>query len=74
MVQMQRPTNLVWQKSTFSEAGGCVEIACEGHVVLIRDSKDRTGPAPEIPISKWRTFVGRVKAGEFDCSRLQAVR
>jgi hypothetical protein len=71
MVQMQRPTNLLWRKSTLSEAGGCVEIACEGHVVLVRDSKDRTGPVPMFPISKWGTFVRRVKAGDFDRSRLQ---
>ena len=71
MAQMRRSTDRGWRKSTFSEAGNCVEIACEGQVVLVRDSKDCAGPVPEIPASKWRTFVGRVKAGGFDCGRIQ---
>jgi hypothetical protein len=72
MAQMQHSTDRVWRKSTFSEAGNCVEIACDGRVVLVRDSKDCAGPVPEIPISKWRMFVGNVKAGDFDCGRIQA--
>lgn len=65
MVHMQCPTNLVWRKSTFSEAGSCVEIACERHVVFIRDSKNRAGPVLAIPISTWLTFIGRVKFYDF---------
>jgi hypothetical protein len=72
MAQMQRSTHVVWRKSTFSEAGGCVEVACKGHVVLVRDSKDCASPVPEIPMPNWRMFVGRVKAGDFDCDRIQA--
>jgi hypothetical protein len=72
MVQMQRSTQVVWRKSTFSEAAACVEIACAGHAVLVRDSKNCTGPVPEIPKWKWQMFVGRVKAGDFDCGRIQA--
>lgn len=76
MAQMQRPSNLVWRKSTFSEvwrkstfseAGGCVEIACAGQVVLARDSKDHSGPIQEIPIRWWQIFMEQVKAGRFDC-------
>lgn len=71
MAQMQPSTERIWRKSTFSEAGNCVEIAYEGRVVLVRDSKDCTGPVHEFPIRKWRMFVGRVKAGDFRCSRIQ---
>jgi hypothetical protein len=71
MAQMQRSSDRAWRKSTFSEAGNCVEVACEEHVVLVRDSMDCSGPVSEIPTSKWRTFITDVKAGDFDCAHIQ---
>lgn len=41
-------TGLAWRKSSRSGQGGnsnCVELACLGSVIAVRDSKNPTGPA-----------------------------
>ena len=59
---------LTWRKSTRSVGNGnCVEAAklSNGHL-LIRDSKDKTGPMLAFTPSEWRAFIDGVKDGEFD--------
>ncbi|PJE96227.1 DUF397 domain-containing protein [Streptomyces carminius] len=55
-------SELVWVKSSFSEAGGnnCVEIAVDGENTAIRDS---TAPEQVVTTSStaFRTFVSEVK-------------
>ncbi|HEY6423740.1 MAG TPA: DUF397 domain-containing protein, partial [Pseudonocardiaceae bacterium] len=35
----------------------CVEVAPAPDAVLVRDSKDRTGPALTIPTTAWQAFL-----------------
>jgi hypothetical protein len=60
-------SNLIWFKSSFSGANGCVEVAHlpQGSVGL-RDSKDRTKAAQFFDRAEWDAFLAGVKAGEFD--------
>jgi Domain of unknown function (DUF397) len=52
---------IVWRTSSYSfENGGCVEVAPVPGAVLVRDSKDRTGPALAVPATAWRAFLGTV--------------
>lgn len=37
-----------------------------GADVLVRDSKDRTGPVLAFTRDEWRAFLGGVRDGEFD--------
>jgi hypothetical protein len=53
--------SLKWVKSTYSAQGNCIEVAAAGHV-LIRDSKNATGPVLEVGPVVWRELVDRVKA------------
>ncbi len=47
-----------WRTSSYSNGGtSCVEVAPTPDAVLIRDSKDRTGPALTIPTPAWHTFL-----------------
>ncbi|MGQ0778290.1 MAG: DUF397 domain-containing protein [Pseudonocardiales bacterium] len=47
-----------WRRSSYSSNGGaCVEVAPAPQGVLVRDSKDRTGPALTVPIPAWHTFL-----------------
>lgn len=53
-----------WRKSTRSaNDGNCVEVADNlPGVVLVRDSKDRSGPALTFRPDAWRSFVGVLRS------------
>jgi len=55
-----------WRKSPFSGNGGCVDVLIGQVDVLVRDTKDRTGPFLVFTHDEWRTFIAAAKAGEFD--------
>ena len=64
---MQDHATLTWRKSTRSGAAGhCVEVADAPATVLVRDSKDVTGPVLSFGRSDWAGFIAGVRAGEFD--------
>ena len=60
-----RVTASDWRKSSYttSNGGNCVEVAHRGSRVLVRDTKDRTGPMLRFAPDAWCTFAERVKAG-----------
>jgi hypothetical protein len=57
-----------WRRSSRSSAGGqnCVEVAGIRQAVLIRDSKDSTGPRHVVTPEAFRDLVGRIKSGGLD--------
>ena len=57
------PSDYVWRKSSksFSD-GNCVEIACTGQHVLVRDSKDIAGPQLKFSIKEWDSFIKYLRA------------
>nr|MDT0658580.1 DUF397 domain-containing protein [Micromonospora sp. DSM 115978] len=50
-----------WRKSTHSETASCVEVAdnLPGRV-LVRDTKNRTGPVLTFDPAPWRAFIHTV--------------
>ncbi|MGW6443651.1 DUF397 domain-containing protein [Lentzea sp. NPDC055074] len=57
----------VWRKSSRSNNGGngnCVEIALNGSVARVRDSKSSTNS--EVAAPGWAAFVGAIKRGDFE--------
>jgi len=56
-----------WRKSSYSggNGGGCVEVGAQPQAggVLVRDTKDRQGPALRFTPDAWRWFAGRVRSG-----------
>ena len=47
-----------WRTSSYSNGGAaCVEVAPMLDAVLVRDSKNRTGPALTVPTTTWHTFL-----------------
>jgi Domain of unknown function (DUF397) len=47
-----------WRTSSYSNGGSaCVEVAPAPDAALIRDSKNRTGPALTVPPTAWQTFL-----------------
>lgn len=56
-----------WQASTQCTSGGCVEAAhLAGKTVLIRDSKDPTGPWLSVDAGAWHAFLDAVSDGYYD--------
>jgi len=57
--------SLRWTKSSFSKEGDCVEIAATDDAILVRDSKDKSGPMLHFTPSEWDAFLAGAAAGEF---------
>ena len=55
---------VAFQRSSRCQNGECAEVAhLRGGEVLVRDSKNPTGPVLAVGPGAWRAFTGRVKAG-----------
>ncbi|MFU8849459.1 DUF397 domain-containing protein [Micromonospora sp. SL1-18] len=66
---MSDPEFRPWRKSTKSDGGSnCVEVsdAVGGSTMLVRDSKDRSGPILTFDNTGWTSFIAGAKAGQFD--------
>ncbi|MFE2108362.1 DUF397 domain-containing protein [Kitasatospora sp. NPDC059463] len=52
-------SDLVWFKSSYSgaEGGECIEVAEATSAVLVRDSKDKSGPHLTFSTEAWQSFV-----------------
>jgi hypothetical protein len=61
----KRVTASGWRKSSYttSNGGNCIEVAGQESRVLVRDTKDRTGPMLRFAPEAWRRFAERVQAG-----------
>lgn len=52
-----------WRRSTFCEAGACVEVAQDGDLVLMRDSKDTSRPFLGFDRATWADFIAEIENG-----------
>jgi hypothetical protein len=61
---MDPVASLRWRTSTYSgsNGGGCIETASHDSRVLVRDTRDRTGPILRFSPAAWRRFTGQVKS------------
>ncbi len=51
-----------WRKASYSGNGGnCVEVADHDHRVMVRDTKDPTGPVLRFPLDAWRRLADQLK-------------
>jgi len=63
--------DVTWRKSSYSggNGGNCVEVGThdEAERVLVRDTKDRQGPALSFGLQTWHQFSDQVKADAHRC-------
>jgi hypothetical protein len=54
-----------WRTSSYTGNGGgnCVEVGDAARMIIVRDTKDRSGPVLRFSLAAWRRFAGQVKAG-----------
>ncbi len=62
--------SLVWRRSTFCTATGCVEVAFSGSTVLVRDSEFPDSPVLKCSASVWQAFLCAAVAGTYNSDRL----
>lgn len=55
-----------WRKSSRCSNGACVEVATLDSSVMMRDSKESTGPSLTFSHAGWADFLGAIKDGQFD--------
>jgi len=60
---------LIWRKSTRSDSGGCLEVALENGIVLLRDSKRRDGSILSIAPRAWTALIAEVRYSTIDIAR-----
>jgi hypothetical protein len=53
----------MWFKSSYSGSNGssCVEVAALPDTIMVRDTKDRTGPVLRFSAEDWRAFTDSLK-------------
>ncbi len=56
------PRQLIWRKAKRSmNNGDCVEVAPANGKILVRDSKDPSGPTLGYPADAWRNFLAEAR-------------
>jgi hypothetical protein len=61
---------LSWRTSSYSNGAGgmCVEVAPVGTGMVVRDSKNPTGPVLAFSAAEWDAFLAGAQNGEFNLS------
>jgi hypothetical protein len=60
---------IVWRKSMASGGGDCVEVAFAHESMLLRHSREPSGPVLSFSPSEWAAFLTGVRRGEFDLAK-----
>jgi Domain of unknown function (DUF397) len=62
MCDLLRP---LWRTSSYTGNGGgnCVEAGDAARMIVVRDTKDRSGPVLRFSLAAWRRFATQVRAG-----------
>jgi Domain of unknown function (DUF397) len=51
-----------WRKSSYSNIGGeCVEVAADGGIVGVRDTRDQAGAVLAFSPAAWQRFAAQAK-------------
>lgn len=62
----------MWKTSSYCSADkpSCVQVASQGDMVLVRDSKDSDSPVLKFTPQEWAAFTAGTRDGEFAVEKL----
>ena len=62
---MEDNMNPGWRTSSYTGNGGgnCVEVGDAARMIVVRDTKDRSGPVLRFSLVAWHRFADQVKTG-----------
>jgi hypothetical protein len=66
MDRMLGHKSLIWRTALSCDGGACVEVAADQNSILIRNSRQPSGPLIEYTPEEWHEFVSGIKKGDFD--------
>jgi predicted secreted Zn-dependent protease len=58
--------SLTWRTALNCDGGACVEVAADRNIIVIRNSRQPSGPLIEYTTEEWYEFVSGIKKGDFD--------
>jgi len=60
--QANRDSTPAWHRSSASQGtGACIEVATSGSVVLVRDSRNRSGTVLACTADQWRRLLRQIR-------------
>jgi hypothetical protein len=59
-------TPRTWRRSSYCDAGSCVEVIVAEHAVYVQDSAGETDAVLAFTPRSWQAFVNGIKADAFD--------
>ena len=62
---MHEPETPVWMKSSRCDSSQCVEVAAVAGDVMIRDSRNPSGPILRVSRADWDAFAAGITHGDF---------
>jgi hypothetical protein len=64
---------ILWRKSVASVTSNCAEVAFVGDSVLLRHSRNPSGPVLSFSRAEWAAFVAGMRSGEFDAPSIDGL-
>ena len=61
--QRDLDAGITWRKSSFSADQGCVEVTAQESLVLVRDSRGKSGVMLRVSLEGWSEFLDYVRGG-----------
>lgn len=55
-----------WRTARNCDGGACVQVAANGRMIMIADSKTPDAPALSYTVAEFREFIQGAKNGDFD--------
>lgn len=70
-MELANPKNLAslnWKVSLRCNGGACVQVADDGDMIFLGDTKNQAGTVFSCSRPQWQAFITQIKSGDLDLS------